>query len=67
MLDFYQNKRQDDYNNLLNAIYTAEHELDKLSYDNCNCEMPNYTCNSCRKIDELITGIQDMKAEAGLI
>ena len=67
MLDFYQNNRHDAYNKLLNAIYTAEKELDKLGYDNCNCDMPNYTCKNCNKADELITGIQDMKAEAGLL
>jgi len=66
MLDFYQNNKQGDHNKLLSAIYTAEKELDALPND-CNCDMPNYRCNNCTKVDELITGIQDMKAEAGLL
>lgn len=66
MQDQFKNYPKDYISNLKNAIKAAEKELDALP-DDCNCDGPNYRCKICTKSDELITGIMDMKEEAGLI
>lgn len=71
MQDQFKNYPKDYISNLKNAIKAAEEELDNVEPCACDEICPSdahlYPCENCVKEDEIITGILNMKREAGLL